>query len=393
MNTLIHVLILHSSQERCDEIYGNLSNFNDLDVRKPREAIIDPNDFFRTDHSDVVLLDADYLGDGYGLGQAILEAFPSKSVIILDDTSTIENMKKAVRIGISDVLPSSVDTEALVESVYRSQVKKLQWQESLRTAKGRVSAGKVSRGKIISFFSTKGGVGTTFLAVNFAVLLRNQTQKRIALVDLNLNYGNVALALNLPVRNSINDVVNEIRNIDGDLIESFMTTHESGLKVLASNPEPQLSDFVNGDHIQVILNTLQETFDYVVLDLPSDFLEVIRPVFAMTNTLYMVTTPEILALSNVKSALILLREMNFPAARVRLVLNRSSRYSMGKAQVEKTLEMPVLITVPEDISGVYASLNVGSPYVGIKKPFNKTGSIEQAVRSFIEEDQAIGSVV
>ncbi|NTU88638.1 MAG: AAA family ATPase [Actinobacteria bacterium] len=302
-------------------------------------------------------------------------------------------MKKALRMGISDVLPSSADTETLVESVYRSQVKKLQWQESIKSSKGRVPAGKVSRGKIISFFSTKGGVGTTFLAVNFAVLLRNETQKRVALVDLNLNYGNVALALNLPVRNSINDVVNEIRNIDGDLIESFMVTHESGLKVLASNPDPQLGDFVNGDHIQVILSTLQESFDYIVLDLPSDFLEVIRPVFALTNTLFMVTTPDILALSNVKSALILLREMNFPAARVRLALNRLSRSSMSKSRVERTLDMPVSFTIPEDASGVYASLNIGSPYVGTKKPFKKTGSIEQAVRSFIEEDQSVGSVV
>ena len=392
MSTLIHVLILHTSPTKSDELYGKLSNFNDLDVRKPTESLIDPNQFFRNDHSDIVLLDADYLVDGYGLGQAILEAFPTKSVIILDDDGSTDNLKKALRMGISDVLPSSADTEDLVESVYRSQMKKLQLQESISNSKGRAAPNKVSRGKVISFFSTKGGVGTTFLAVNFAVNLCSLTKKRVALVDLNLNYGNAALALNLTVRNSINDVVNEIRNIDGDLIDSFMATHESGLKVLAANPEPQLNDFVNSDHIQVILSTLQESFDYIVLDLPTDFLEVVRPAFALTNALYMITTPEILALSNTKSSLILLREMNFPIARVRLVLNRLSRYSMSKSSVEKTLDMPISLTIPEDIQGVYTSLNIGSPYVGAKKPFKKSGSIEQAVQSFIEEEQSTGSV-
>jgi len=126
--------------------------------------------------------------------------------------------------------------------------------------------------------------------------LAKTPDKRVCLVDLDLDFGNVALALNIVPRYTILDIVDEIRNIDQDLIESYLVPHESGIKVLPANAKPQINEFVNAEHIERILRALQGNFDYVVVDMPARFYEPVNPAFQFADALFMVTTQRFLLL-------------------------------------------------------------------------------------------------
>lgn len=377
----VRLLLLDGVEERRKELYGRLSNFTDLYLDAPQE-VIDPETFFTDDLSQVILLDKDYLGDGYGFGAALLDNFPEKAVLLLEDDPNIEKMKQALQAGFSDVISSDLDNEQLIEAILRSQLQKKRSMELLREDKSKRVQN--SHGKIITVFSTKGGVGRTFTALNVAILIKQKTNAKVALMDMDIDYGTLAPAMGLQGKTNVNDVLGDLRNLDSDLLESYMLTHESGVRVLSAVSEPQLDSYVNSEQMEIILHILQDTFDYIIIDMPSRFLEMSTPAFTLASMVYMVTTPEILALNNVKAGMTFLRELNFPAARLKIVLNRLSRKSLSKNDVEKSLDASVFVSLPEDAS-VTTSLNLGTPFV-LSNPRSKTTrALEALVEGFLTE--------
>ncbi len=129
--------------------------------------------------------------------------------------------------------------------------------------------------------------------INLAASLAKNQEKRVVLVDLDLDFGNAALALNLYPKFTISDIVDDIRHIDSDLIESYLVPHESGIKVLPANLQQQMNEFINADHIRIIIEALRESFDYIIIDMPARFFETIMPALALADHLLVITTPEI----------------------------------------------------------------------------------------------------
>lgn len=363
----VRLLLLDGVEDRRQELYGRLANFTDLVVEAPDEPI-DPSTFFQSNNSQVVLLDSGYLGDGYGFGAALIESLPEKSVLLLEDDPSLSKMKQALVAGFSDVISSDITSEELMETILRSQLSKKHSIELLREEKNQRIQN--SHGKIITVFSTKGGVGCTFTALNLAVLLKQKSNAKVALVDLDVDYGTLSAAMGLKAKTTINDVLSDLRNLDRDLLDSYLLTHDSGVRVLAAASEPQLDNYTNAEQVEIILRTIQDNYNYIVVDMPARFMEMATPAFTMASQVYMITTPEILALSNVKAGLGLLKDLNFPAARVKIILNRLNRKGLSKADVEKSLETNVFVSVPED-PAVATSLNLGTPYV-LTNPRSKT---------------------
>lgn len=375
----VRILVLDENKDRRQGLMQRLANFTDLQLEVP-ENVIDPSTYFINDDSEVVLVGSDYLGDGYGFSSAMLEAFPEKAVLLIDEEPSLDKMKQALIGGLSDVLSSEIENEALVEAILRSRLAKKQSLERLREDKTKTT--QRSYGKIITIFSTKGGVGRTFVATNLAVLLANHSETKVALLDLDTEYGTAALAMGLQGKTTINDVLGDLKNLDGDLLDSYMLTHESGVKVLAAG-EPQLENFINAEQIQIILQTLQDNYDFVIVDMPSRFMEMNSPAFTLATQLFMITSPEILALNNVKAGLGLLKDLNFPASRIRLVLNRWQRKGLSKNDVEKTLDANVFATIPED-AAVFNSLNLGTPLATSNPKGRTTKALQALVSSLIE---------
>lgn len=359
---IIKIQILADNDQQYLELAHKLRGFDYLKLVPKIDPQVSLLTGMENDKADIILVFSDYRGDGFKASEELTNQFPGKAVIILANKVT-EDLKQIVASGASEIISPDLSAFEQNEIIYRVHNQHVQKQE-------RLLAGRQQRsnleGKILTVFSTKGGTGKTFISTNLSVALSQKTGKRVVLVDLDLDYGGASIALNLPARYSITNVINQIKNIDPDLMDIYLLTHESGLKVLAANPEPGYNDYINADHINIILNVLRSSYDYIVVDMPGHFSDTVAPAFALADYVLLITTPEILTLKNIKSSLLLFKELNYSKNKIRIILNKASKFGINKKDVESTLGFDVFASIPEDVRGVRNSQNEGKAYVAFK---------------------------
>ena len=359
---LIKVLLAGVRQEEKENITNALANVEYISATDGAENTEQVLEILEQRHVDVVLVDAYISGNGYKLTEAIVEMFPGIAVIIIERELKEDTMRAALFSGAKDVLIHPFTPSKLVDSIYRS----CQSERKKRTAQqGKAHRQKTeNRGQLITVFGTKGGIGKTFISTNLAVALAHHDGGRVALIDLDLDFGNAALALNIIPQFTIADVVNEVANLDQDLMESYLIPHSSGIRLLAANAEPQMTEFVSAEHVEMILSLLQNAFDYVVVDMPARFYDPVEPAIQNADMLIMATTPEVVTLRNIKSCLNTLGALKFPANKIKVVLNKAdSRSDIKLKDVEATLNAKIYASLEADYRLVTSSMNQGIPVV------------------------------
>ncbi|MDF2473658.1 MAG: pilus assembly protein CpaE [Anaerocolumna sp.] len=311
---------------------------------------------------DVILIDSNIEEDIYDIADRISSEYAEAAIIILEDSLLEENMHKAFLTGVKDILIKPMNPSVLFDSIYKAneQMKK---KIVMRRENSAKNSKKPGRGKVITVYSAKGGAGKTFIAANLAVALAKSKNKRVVLVDLDLDYGNAALAFNIIPRFTILDIVDDIRNIDHEFIESYLTLTPSGIWVLPSGAKLMTNEFINMNHIEIILKTLQNAFDYIIVDMPGRTQDMENPAFILADYLFMVVTPEIAAIRNVKASLGILSERNYPKSKIKIILNRAGGNEIRNRDIETTLNYSVYAHVNADSKRVASTMNVGIPFV------------------------------
>lgn len=359
----IEVLVVEADPEKRSMIIDFLSDVEYIQLAGEVGSAEEALEIVEGANPDVILIGALIPGEGYKLAEEISASYPWIAMIMVEEELKEEMMRKAIFVGAKDVLLYPFTPAKLVDSIYNSYRLEKKKQD-IQQDKTYVLRKKNQQGKIITVFSTKGGVGKTFISTNLAVSLAQHTKEKVVLVDLDLDFGNVALALNLVPRYTIADVINEIRNLDQELMEGYLVPHRSGIKVLAANAQPQTTDFVNAEHIEFMIKVLQSTFDYLVIDMPARFHEPVDPVFQLTDLLLLVTTQEVSTIRNIKASLAALNSWSYPQHKIKLVLNKAESHSDIKIKdVETTLDRSLFGMVPAEYKPVSSSLNKGIPAV------------------------------
>lgn len=334
--------------------------------------------------ADILLLGSGRHGERYAFSQKVAAHHPHTGIIMIEDELLEETMHNALFAGAKDVLIKPIDPEKLMNAIYRIH----QLRERTPVVNPDAPQKKIRKselGQVYTVFSSKGGVGKTFVSINLAASLAKNPEKRVVLVDLDLDFGNAALALNLYPKFSITDVIDDIRHMDSDLIESYLTPHESGIKILPANLQPNMNDFINAEHIRVILESLRESFDYVVVDMPGRFVETIMPALALADHLLVITTPELSSVRNIKVLLATLKDLNFPQSKIRIVLNKEDiRGEIKRNDVETTLNKKVDATIGLDYKRVLSSLNRGVPLVFEYPKNSLSKNIDKMCAQFIQ---------
>ncbi|HXA43378.1 MAG TPA: response regulator [Candidatus Solibacter sp.] len=219
-------------------------------------------------------------------------------------------------------------------------------------------------GELVVFYGGKGGVGTSVLAANLACALAREAGARVALVDLDLQFGDVGVLLNLPQTQSISDLVAAIDQMDADFVSDVMADGPAGIRVLPAATSPELADLVAPEHVQKILELLRRMFDFVVVDTSSNLGDVTLTALDMASNVILVTAPSITSVKNAKLALRLLESISIPTGAVTLVLNRSEAHTeFNKDSIESHLKFPITIQVPHDPRTIVNSINRGVPFV------------------------------
>jgi pilus assembly protein CpaE len=225
-------------------------------------------------------------------------------------------------------------------------------------------AKSTSRGQLIAVFSPKGGVGTSVIAANMAVALRQYTNKKVALVDANLSLGDQNVILNLLSNTTIVDLAKRIADLDRDLMNDVLATHTSQVKVLLAPPNPQEGETVTADHVRTVLNLMCQEFDYVVVDTHSSFQDRTLAVLDDADRIVLIMTLEMPCIKNIKLFLEVAELLGYPGEKLLLVLNKAdARLGIRVENVENNIQHKVSLQIGNAAHEMTLSINQGVPLV------------------------------
>jgi pilus assembly protein CpaE len=287
--------------------------------------------------------------------------------------------------GAGDYLIKPFTSDEVVTAIKRAFEKERRRRHQERGTGSRL----VTSGKVITFYSPHDGAGKTTLAANLAVSLANQSGLPVALVDLNLQFGDLDLVLNLNPERTIADVVPHFQHLDAGLMETFLTPHESGVRLMAAPPRPQYAETVTVYCVQQVLRVLKEGYAYVVVDAASVLNDITLAALDLSDEIVLVTSLDVPSLRNARICLETLRDLHYPKERIRVVINRATGELGIKAdEVEEYLEHPTSARIPSEGRVVVASVNRGVPFVTSHPESRVSAAVNELARSFMPTAEA-----
>ncbi len=300
------------------------------------------------------------LGPGLDMGRAMMFADtlrisrPAMSVVLVRESVLTSTLAGAMQAGIREVVELE-DLHGLKKAVERSRAL---WG-SLHGSSGGSDA---QLGRTLAVFSPKGGVGKTTTAVNLALAL-SQGGHQVALVDLDLAFGDVAITLQLLPTHTIYDAVLAESHVDYNLVEPLLTRYDENLAVLAAPPQLDAKDQISARLVSGILRTLKEHFSYVVVDTSESFDEQVLQALDDCDECILVAALDVPTLKNMKIAMETLDLLNIAPGHRWLVLNRADeQVGLDAEKVETILTMKVNAQVPASLD-VARGTNEGAPIV------------------------------
>ncbi|HET7902567.1 MAG TPA: AAA family ATPase [Candidatus Nanopelagicales bacterium] len=315
--------------------------------------------------------------DVFALAEEMRLKRPSLGVVMVRRRIDTAVLSDALRSGVREVVQER-DLAGLSTAVRRQREIAARLREQIDP--GAESESVQRRGQVVTVFSAKGGCGKTTLATNIATSLAESGKGSVALVDLDLAFGDVAIALQLFPTHTIADAVAIGEDLDGPALASLMTNHRSGLQALVAPMEPSLADTITTPLIVRILDILRDDFDYVIVDTPPALDDHVLSAFDHSNVVALLATLDIPALKNLKFTLETLDLIGFPRDRLKIVLNRSdSKVGLSLSEVEKTLRAPIVAQIPSS-RDVPASTNRGVAIVSD----DPKSPVSVAIRGFID---------
>jgi pilus assembly protein CpaE len=273
-------------------------------------------------------------------------------VVLMRRRLDVTVMAQALSVGVRAVV-SSDDLGSLNEACQRS----LALSERLG---GAVAA--THDGRIVTVFAAKGGVGKTTVSTNVAAELASDGS-RVLLVDLDLAFGDVGIALGLSPQRSMTDVVAMAGHLDEQGLASVVTRHDCGLDALCAPSLPAEADRIPGKSITEVLRIAKRMYDYVVVDTPPAFTEHVLAAFDSSDVSILLATLDIPAVKNLRLTLDTLDLLGHPRDSWVVVLNRSdNKVGLTADDVSNALHRPIALQIPNSLA-VSAAINRGVPIV------------------------------
>lgn len=281
---------------------------------------------------------------------------PALGIVLLRDRIDTDTLSAALRAGIRDVA-SVDDVEGITAALRRSRSFSAQ-------VRGTLGAERHDElGKVILVFGAKGGCGKTTIATNLSESLASLGCGKVCLVDLDLDFGDVAIFLKLDPATTISKVVGYEGELDVTHVRSLVTPYKANMDALLAPAKPAEAEFVTPDVAMKVVDILRELYAFVVIDTPPSFAEVTLRSFEKADSYILVTTLDLPSLKNIKVAMETLDTLGYPRSKWRVVLNRAGTdVGLGNADVEEVLGMPIAVSIPSS-RDVPATLNTGSTLV------------------------------
>ncbi len=367
MERRIRVVIADDSEQTRENIAAIFNWEKDIEIVGQARNGMEAVQLVKEKKPDIILMDINMPEmDGIRATEEITEEGLEGSIIIMSIQGEREYIKKAMAAGARDYVVKPFGVKELVDAVRHVYDIDLTKKRKYNT----VTAVEKIESKVISVFSTKGGVGKTTLVTNLAVSLANTTGKRVALLDFDLQFGDVAICLNLYVKNSITELIKDIGNIEQEssLVEEYLLTHYSGVKVLAAPLRPENAEYVTADHIKKLIDALRGRYDYILIDTSQGFHDTVITALDASDVIIYMSTLDLPSIKNTKNGLEVMKTLNYSDEKVKLVVNKANEsYGIKYADFKSALNVDIWMVIPDDTASVTVSVNNGHPLVSHRK--------------------------
>jgi pilus assembly protein CpaE len=266
-----------------------------------------------------------------------------------------------MRAGVREVLPAPVTAATLVPALARMR-EKLERHEHVN-------------GKVLAFVSCKGGSGATFLATNLAYAMATECGQRVALIDLNLQFGDASLFVaDQKPPGTLADVALQIHRLDASLLASIMMPITSNFSVLAAPDDPVHAGDITPTHIDKLLSLARRHYDFVVLDIGRGLDPVGLRALDLADTIFPVLQTTLPYVRDGKRLLDVFRSLGYPPTKVQVIVNRHQKNAHVKLEdLEAACGTPIWRVVPNHFETAAASVNQGIPVLKLsaKNPIAK----------------------
>jgi pilus assembly protein CpaE len=298
--------------------------------------------------------------------EAVADLLPQSPVVAYSSIKDPASMRKAMLAGVSDYLVTPVREEDLINSIHAV----LANEERKRARIAGETDEPVACGTVLTVFGAKGGIGKTTISTNLATAIVQKTGQSVALVDLDTRFGDVAILMDIPVERSIADLALPEEEINREMLQDCLYTHNTGVTILPAPVRPTDWRNVHAGHIERVVTLLAQTYDYVILDTPGTFNDIVARALELATLVLLVATVDMASLKDTLLAIDMLRSWNFPQEKVKLVINSTNEATNVQPQeVKRMLGRDVFWSIPYD-RNISTSTQLGMPVV-VAKPTTK----------------------
>ncbi|MDN5271681.1 response regulator [Chloroflexus sp. MS-CIW-1] len=383
----IRVMIVDDIVDTRDQLEKLLFFEKDIEVvakaSNGREAIA----LARQHRPQVILMDINMPDmDGIAATEAILTQDPTIQVIIMSVQGETDYIRRAMLAGAREFLIKPISADDLYRSIrHVARLAATRPVVPVMGMSGQTASGPSGvDGEIFAVFSPKGGVGVSSIAANLAVAIRQQTNKKVALVDGNVLFGDLSVLLNLRPDKTILDLASRIEGLDRDLLNDVMATHPTQIRVLLAPPDPQRGELVTADQIRTILEALRQEFHYVIVDTPASFQDRSLAALDLAQRVITLMTLEMHCIRNVKLFLEVADLLGYPADKVMLVLNKATNRTGIRAEdVEKHLQRKLALQIGDAAQEMTLAINQGTPLILAKPNHQVSKDIMNLARELV----------
>lgn len=311
--------------------------------------------------------------------RALLKENVVGSLFLTSSKTTSDILLPALRAGAREFFPQPIDPDEVKDAFHKVLLKVRQSPTS-----GEIDA---SLGKIFSVLGSKGGVGTTTFAVNFATNIQAlDTNKKVALVDMNILLGEVPMFLDLEAETNWEEIGRNLNRLDEAYLQSAMAKHSSGVYVMPAPGRLEAENNLPPDFLFRLIKAMRRFFDYIIIDSGMYFDESLFKIFAESKTIYLLSIMSLPCIINVKKLQdSILASSDVAKDNINIVANRfekKAQLSLNEAQ--KIIGQEVALTIPNNYSLVMSAINSGKEIAKISHNSNVSRVYKKLAQSVVE---------
>ena len=308
----------------------------------------------------VIALDSDQQKAVQLIGQLTAE-FPGMPVLAVSARGDGQSILLALRNGAKEFLTQPVVLEELLGALQRLKQAARVGNDGQPSANGTVKVESL----VVAVVGSRGGVGSTSIAVNIGCDLAQDKQHNVALVDLDLALGDADVALDLIPDYTLADVAMNIDRLDMTFLRRSLSKHATGLSLLPHPVQMEDISLIHEDHLQRVIGLLRASYTHLVFDLSKRFTPTDWTAMRMADVILLVAQLELTSLRNVVRMLHTLGSEEAMSGKVKVVVNRvgSEDCDITLKKAEETIGQPIFWQVPNDFRSMLGARNAGVPLI------------------------------